>query len=207
MSSVSQDKASSISTKGKIKLAAARVFTRKGFSATKTRDIAEEAGTNIALLHYHFGSKDDLYRIVLEEALQKFSSIFTEVYDTDHPLKEKIYSSVVSYIDLFRENPFLPGFVMSESERDPAAFAKVADFKTSNARLQKQLDELIEAGTIRPISAYGYVSCLIGMLIFPFLSRRTFLYSIEQMDEGGFNAFLEKQKKIIPAIMIEYLYH
>ena len=43
-----------VSTEEKIKEAARKVFTQKGFAATRTRDIAEEAGLNLALLNYYF---------------------------------------------------------------------------------------------------------------------------------------------------------
>ena len=45
------------STESKIKDAAKIVFHKKGFTATRTRDIAEEAGLNLALLNYYFRSK------------------------------------------------------------------------------------------------------------------------------------------------------
>ncbi len=40
----------SLSTEEKFKAAARIVFTKKGYAATKTRDIAEQAGLNLALL-------------------------------------------------------------------------------------------------------------------------------------------------------------
>ena len=42
-----------ISTEEKIKNAALKLFTRKGYAATRTRDISEEAGMNLALLNYY----------------------------------------------------------------------------------------------------------------------------------------------------------
>ena len=47
---------SDINTEAKIKAAARIVFHKKGFAATRTRDIAEEAGLNLALLNYYFRS-------------------------------------------------------------------------------------------------------------------------------------------------------
>jgi len=55
----------SLSTEEKIKAAARKVFLRKGFSATRTRDIAEEAGINLALLNYYFRSKQKLFEEVM----------------------------------------------------------------------------------------------------------------------------------------------
>jgi AcrR family transcriptional regulator len=43
-----------LSTEEKIKEAAGIVFTKKGYGNARTRDIAEEAGINLALLNYYF---------------------------------------------------------------------------------------------------------------------------------------------------------
>ena len=41
-----------LTTEEKIIAAARKLFMHKGFSATRTRDIADEAGINLALLNY-----------------------------------------------------------------------------------------------------------------------------------------------------------
>lgn len=46
-----------VSTEEKIKAAAKKLFTKNGFEATRTRDIAEEAGINLALLNYSISQK------------------------------------------------------------------------------------------------------------------------------------------------------
>ncbi len=46
---------------------ASRLFARKGFQGTTTREIAARARVNEALLFRHFPSKDDLYWAVIEE--------------------------------------------------------------------------------------------------------------------------------------------
>ncbi|MFV0289726.1 MAG: TetR family transcriptional regulator, partial [Mangrovibacterium sp.] len=55
-----------MSTEEKIMEAARKVFHAKGFAATRTRDIAEEAGINLALLNYYFKSKQKLFAMVME---------------------------------------------------------------------------------------------------------------------------------------------
>ncbi len=47
-------------TKDAILRAAMRVLARDGFPALTARNVAAEAGTNLALLNYHFGSKERL---------------------------------------------------------------------------------------------------------------------------------------------------
>ena len=67
-----QKKSLDLSTEEKIKNAALKLFTRKGFAATRTRDISEEAGINLALLNYYYRSKEKLFELVMTEILQNF---------------------------------------------------------------------------------------------------------------------------------------
>jgi AcrR family transcriptional regulator len=48
-------------------LAGIRLFGRQGFSATSVRQLAQEAGANIAAITYHFGGKDGLRTACAEE--------------------------------------------------------------------------------------------------------------------------------------------
>ena len=41
---------------------AQRHFTRNGYEATKVREVADEAGVNVALVNRYFGSKEGLFR-------------------------------------------------------------------------------------------------------------------------------------------------
>ena len=54
--------------------AATQAFARAGFAATSLDDIAEAAGISRVLLYRHFESKADLYRAVLDRAIQRLSA-------------------------------------------------------------------------------------------------------------------------------------
>lgn len=49
-----------IDTKQKILETAERLFGSQGYDATSLRQIIAEAGVNLAAIHYHFGSKEEL---------------------------------------------------------------------------------------------------------------------------------------------------
>jgi len=49
-----------IDTKQKILDTAENLFGAKGYDATSLRHIITEAGVNLAAIHYHFGSKEEL---------------------------------------------------------------------------------------------------------------------------------------------------
>jgi AcrR family transcriptional regulator len=52
-------------TKEKLLDAAERLIGEHGFAATSLRQIISEAGANLASVHYHFGSKDELLDAVV----------------------------------------------------------------------------------------------------------------------------------------------
>jgi AcrR family transcriptional regulator len=49
--------------------AAGQLFAERGFAGTGTREIAERASANQALIRYHFGGKDGLWREVVGRGL------------------------------------------------------------------------------------------------------------------------------------------
>ncbi len=57
------------STREKLIAAGERLFADRGFAGASLREITREAGTNLAAVNYHFGSKEGLLRAVLEGRL------------------------------------------------------------------------------------------------------------------------------------------
>ena len=129
-----------LSTEEKIKEAARKVFTQKGYAATRTRDIAEAAGINLALLNYYFRSKQKLFELVMAEKLQKYFGVLAPVLnDGSTSLETKVESIASKYIDLIIENPELPLFVLSEVRNNPEHFIKLTeevDFMNQSVFLQ-----------------------------------------------------------------------
>lgn len=70
-------------TKDKLMDAAEKLFAKRGFHAASLRDITTAAGVDLALVNYHFGSKNGLLaavldrrgRILNEERLQRLAAV------------------------------------------------------------------------------------------------------------------------------------
>ena len=102
------DSEKDISTEEKILISASKVFTEKGFSGTRTRDIAEEAGINLALLNYYFRSKEKLFEQVMKvKIVLLFGKIIPIITSEKTNLEEKIdlvsekYFEILSKIQTF----------------------------------------------------------------------------------------------------------
>ena len=99
----------------RIKVAARKVFHQKGYAGTRTRDIAEEAGINHAMVNYYFRSKEKLFGIVMTETMTYFfQGISTILNEEATSLEQKIEQVVAKYIDLLLEEPELPTFMFNE---------------------------------------------------------------------------------------------
>ena len=55
-----------------------RLFLKKGFRETTTRDIAREAGINLSNLYHYFASKDELFRQLLKPATDTLEAMLNE---------------------------------------------------------------------------------------------------------------------------------
>jgi AcrR family transcriptional regulator len=58
-------------TRDKILEAAIRLFAEKGFNGTTTKEIAEKAGVNEALIFRYFSTKRDLYGAIIERKIKE----------------------------------------------------------------------------------------------------------------------------------------
>ena len=76
--------------------AASKLFAALGFAKTSTRDLARESNTNVALISYHFGSKEGLYK----ELLREFA---LEVKNSSEVLIEKSQNSEMT-LELFKKD-------------------------------------------------------------------------------------------------------
>ncbi|HKM44109.1 MAG TPA: TetR/AcrR family transcriptional regulator [Dysgonamonadaceae bacterium] len=191
-----------LTTQEKIIKAARTVFTKKGYSATRTRDIAEESGLNLALINYHFQSKDNLFKIVI---LEKFEVLFGMISpilsDVEISLEEKIESLVSNYTKLLLDNENLPIFVLNELKSNEQIFEKVLQ----NARMLSQPiieKQLKERGF--KISTINFIMNIVSLTLFPFISKPLFVSS-GLLKEEEFTNFVMDRKQHIPTWVMNTL--
>jgi TetR/AcrR family transcriptional regulator len=68
--------AKSASSKVRLLEAAIELFASSGFEGVSTGDVASRAGYSQAIIHYHFGSKDELWREAMTHLLRDLDARF-----------------------------------------------------------------------------------------------------------------------------------
>ena len=194
-----------ISTRERILAAAVEVFTRQGYAATTTRDVAAAAGVNIATLHYHHQSKEALFGTVAARAMERFNAVFDEVHAASKDVRDFLRRFVGAYTELLLEYPYLAGFIQHESERAPTQFMEHVDF----ARWSREMDAMVRADPAVRVGgehlAGHLVANMVGALVYPFLFKTTTMLEFG-MTEAAWAAFVRERVDVVVGMVEAWLY-
>jgi AcrR family transcriptional regulator len=183
-------------TEEKIKAAARKVFTKKGYAGARTRDIAEEAGINLALLNYYFRSKEKLFDIVMMENLQQFLlGLKSVLHNEKSSLTEKVAVIANEYIDMLKSNPDLPLFVLTEIRTNPQKLADTMKVKT--LLLESFFFKQLMAATKGKMHPMHILINIMGLTVFPFVAG-PLLQHIGSLKLEDFHKLMDERKKLIP---------
>ncbi|MBN8623775.1 MAG: TetR/AcrR family transcriptional regulator [Flavobacteriales bacterium] len=184
-----------ISTEDKILLAASKVFTEKGFAGARTRDIADEAGINLALLNYYFRSKEKLFDQVMKvKIVLLFGKIIPIISNEKTTIEEKIDLASEKYFEILSKNPNLPLFVISEIQKKNSDIKSILPVEKilMNSVIIQQIKEKNPE-----LNPFHFLLNFLGMTVFPFLARPVF-QNFHIMNDDEFKKFVEERKTLVP---------
>lgn len=180
-----------MSARDKILEVAQTRFAENGYAATSVRQIAEAADVNPAMIHYYFGSKEDLLRAALETALEPLAEAVKDMQQAGEVSPEAITRTLMGLVAAHPNLPLLvvrevmlPGGVMQ------AHFAKNLAPRVGGA-LPAILAREAEAGRVRQDlpPAIGSLA-LMAMALFPFIVRPMAEQVLEvDLDDASLDAF------------------
>jgi AcrR family transcriptional regulator len=193
------DKLAVGSAEERIKEAARKVFTEKGYAATRTRDIAEASGINLALLNYYFRSKEKLFEIIMKENIQLFVQGVKEILNNEvSSLRQKMELLVEYYIDMLLKHPHVPMFVISEMRHDPNKFVNETGFKNiMRGSVFLQQLQVMQAEKKQEINPVHFMINLLSLTVFPFMAY-PMMQQLFEMDQKAFKTMMEERKQLIP---------
>ena len=189
--------------------AAEELFLEQGFEQTTTKQIAQRAGCNQALLHYYYRTKDNLFVQIFEEKVKFIATHFLDINSTAQTLEERISQMVEAHFELFRKNPRLIPFLLKEVLSDPVRVAPILDkIKQYMVKIFGKIDEAlheeIEKGAARPVSTLNVILTLVSLDMAPFIIapvlQRVLDLTDEQLDEQ-----LDKRKQEVVEILLRQI--
>lgn len=139
-------------TRTQIMDAAEALFARDGYAATTIKRIGGEAGANPALIYYYFGSKEGLYRALMERLFGMIVREGGRRLDPSLPPDEAIRRLVLFQSETMTVHPQLPRLMAREmvdhaAEHAGEEVARLAE--TLVATLRERIREGQAAGLFR----------------------------------------------------------
>ena len=116
-------------TKKRILMAALKVFAKEGFPDAKLRVISAKAGTTHNLIRHHFGSKDDLWKAVVDYGMRLRKDRLKQIIDSGQSMDPvELYKKLIkSHVIFMAKHPELAKILLQ-----------------SNSRTSQHLDYLVE---------------------------------------------------------------
>ena len=169
------------SPRGRILTAALKLFAEFGFDGTSTRAVAEAADVNLAMIHYYFGSKEQLYhRVIGGEIVQTYQSVIHSIPENS-PVEETFISLPLLMMTALKEHPVRAALIRREIAAGGAhireAIRTLGDYGPLKLAeiFQQSYERAVESGRMRKLPAHSVRECLIviafsGVFMAPILS-------------------------------------
>jgi AcrR family transcriptional regulator len=96
------------------------LFSSRGYDATSVREICEAAGITKPTLYHFYGSKEGVYRSLVDGVLEDFRGHLTQQLADGGPVVERLRRVARSYFDAARGRRELMRFIFSIIHNPPA---------------------------------------------------------------------------------------
>ncbi len=125
-------------------LAAASVFSEKGFHGATTKDIAERLGIKQGSLYYYFSSKEEALEEVCLFGIRDYVQRMDQIAANDQPFEAKLIAILTSHLSSYRERN--EALKVHNDERLYLPPEKRARLKELGTHYREKLEEIFEEG-------------------------------------------------------------
>jgi TetR/AcrR family transcriptional regulator len=191
-------------TEERIRQTAKHVFFAQGRFNAKMHEIAKEAGLNRALLHYYFRDRDNLFKTVLDEAMdESFIKMFA-ILSGPQAFEKKVEKAVHHIVDCLAEYPFMESFIISELNKDPsqaATLSLIKNGKRFTSGFLKETEAYLRKRRLSFIRPEHFIVNMMALCTYAF-STKPIIQNILGLKEKQYKAFILERKKTLPRLVL-----
>lgn len=190
-----------IETEDLIKKTAKRLFFGEGkFNAT-TQEIADAAGVNRTLINYYFRSRDNLFNLVFEDAINREESLRENVLISNKPFREKIEAYIDDSLDQAKNYPYLETYLVSRIN-DGCFYKDQSQWKKFREKFNEEFQKEVELGNVEPMDSIQFILNVASLVNFPHAIRPLFKSTMDITDEE-YDKILAERKEIILKLLFK----
>ncbi|WP_316834050.1 TetR/AcrR family transcriptional regulator [Pedobacter nutrimenti] len=156
-----------VDTRTSILTAAEKLFSEQGYEGTSTRQIAREAGANMAMINYYFGSKDGVFTEIMTNSIKEFNMQLISINEDKVSSMEKLKKVVNRYVYRILNN--IPFHRMMHREfllaQRPEIFCRMKDAMAINLNMiEGIINEGINNGSFKKIDVRMLIATITGTI-------------------------------------------
>jgi AcrR family transcriptional regulator len=195
-------------SKADILAVATEEFALNGLSGARVDAIADRTRTSKRMIYYYFGSKEGLYRAVLEKAYGDIRALDSEQKSDSATPEESIRRIIDVTFDYDETHPNFISLVTVENIHRGRNIDQLPSIKERNAAVIRTLADLLERGAkagkfradVNPVDLHLLISAL---CVFRVSNRFTFgkIFNVDLSDPK----VRKRQKKMILEAVLRYL--
>jgi len=145
--------------------AAEKLFSELGYEGTSTRQIAKEAGANMSMISYYFGSKEGVFIEIMNNRISDFTTQLISINEDKISPMQKLFKVIEKYSKRILNNISFHKLMHRELSlaQRPEMFCKLKDALAENLSvLERIIDEGIEDHSFRSIDKRMLIATIMG---------------------------------------------
>ena len=189
-----------------ILLVAKELFMQFGYEGVSTTQVAKAVGCNQALVHYYYRTKQNLFKIICQQEIQKMLKILADIPQEDISFEDFIEKIIEAQIGFLKNNPDAPFFIIGELRHNSEVlkmmrelFSEFGKEILSKIRLFVQMKQ--SKGELKDISIEDLLIDIVSLDVMSFVGQVLFTQILE-MDSQTQEAFLERRKIHIKKLIL-----
>ena len=189
-----------------ILLVAKELFMQNGYEGVSTTQVAKAVGCNQALVHYYYRTKQNLFKIICQQEIQKMLKILVDIPQEDISFEDFIENIIEAQIGFLKNNPDAPFFIIGELRHNSEVLKMMKElFSEFGKEIVGKIRMFVEMkqskGELNDVSVEDLLIDIASLDVMSFVGQVLFTQILE-MDSQTQEAFLERRKTHIKKLIL-----
>lgn len=185
---------------------AKELFMQYGYDGVSTTLIAKAVGCNQALVHYYYRTKQNLFKIIYQQEVNKILKSLSNIPQEDISFEDFISKIIDVQIEFLKKNSNAPFFLIGELRHNSEVLEMIKEvFPQFRKEIVSKIKAFIklkqEKGELGEVSVEDLLIDIFSLNLISFVGQG-FFADIWEMDSQKQELFLERRKNHIKKLIL-----